>query len=566
MSSDSKTLTTGTGSAKPFRRRRTRVASDKRIADDEFMAAAIGDVEWLKQSLREGMGEINYDKNGLTALHLAAIHGRLDCLKLLLEKYKFDINLASTTGWRAIHLCISNQTGRRAIQCLEYLLDKKADPSVANNDGITPVHQAASEGHVQCLKMLIDVGAKIDGEDCRGHTPLDLAKLWSHRKCARIIAAEMWHQGKDNVAKEMQQLKQLKMQQVLKELEEDEKYKTVQELNGVNAFKEWLTKRNLKDAPTGPKGRENGEKGKDGKETKDSKVEHKTDEKKVTIKESLSKPNSVVTKSTDKDTKSTKTKTQKSGSPGYLSSRRTTNLSQILEDDLDHGLHEQEDREEEMDDNGTENTKSFVNPNRWKIPLKVDDPPYLPNLPDDYPRDEYTMMPHGLAPKYFDGKHGQRIRSDDENLKKKKQELLKKDLRKPNLPPEVIQKELSEDSSLYERPVVFKPKHINDVNAKKKYSDDVRGKSEVSLHLCDDMSSYLFKNSLKSHTIMTFDLKGTRPSDSSSSSYSYSTNWKSARFPREKVINSLRTMAPKKLFQAIRGEECDLNTGQVPIY
>ena len=54
-----------------------------------------------------------------------------------------------------------------------------------NDDGITPLHQAASEGHVQCLKMLIDNGAKIDGEDCRNHTPLDLAKLWGHRKCAR---------------------------------------------------------------------------------------------------------------------------------------------------------------------------------------------------------------------------------------------------------------------------------------------------------------------------------------------------------------------------------------------
>lgn len=67
---------------------------------------------------------------GLTALHLSAIHGRLECLKLLIEKYKFDVNLASTTGWRAIHLCISNQTGKRAISCLQYLLDKKADASV----------------------------------------------------------------------------------------------------------------------------------------------------------------------------------------------------------------------------------------------------------------------------------------------------------------------------------------------------------------------------------------------------------------------------------------------------
>ena len=59
-----------------------------------------------------------------------------------------------------------------------------------NDDGITPVHQAASEGHVQCLKLLIEAGAKIDGRDCRGNTPLDLAKLWAHRKCARYVGVK----------------------------------------------------------------------------------------------------------------------------------------------------------------------------------------------------------------------------------------------------------------------------------------------------------------------------------------------------------------------------------------
>ena len=55
----------------------------------------------------------------------------------------------------------------------------------ANEDGITPAHQAASEGHVQCLKAIIEVGGNITGQDRREHTPLDLAKLWGNRKCAR---------------------------------------------------------------------------------------------------------------------------------------------------------------------------------------------------------------------------------------------------------------------------------------------------------------------------------------------------------------------------------------------
>ena len=53
----------------PLRRRRTKLASDKKLSEDEFMAAAIGDVEWLRQSLRDGRGELHFDRNVRTQLH-----------------------------------------------------------------------------------------------------------------------------------------------------------------------------------------------------------------------------------------------------------------------------------------------------------------------------------------------------------------------------------------------------------------------------------------------------------------------------------------------------------------
>lgn len=43
-------------------RRRTKL-TEKKIADDEFMAASIGDVEWLKQSLRDKKDVLSFDKN-----------------------------------------------------------------------------------------------------------------------------------------------------------------------------------------------------------------------------------------------------------------------------------------------------------------------------------------------------------------------------------------------------------------------------------------------------------------------------------------------------------------------
>ena len=47
----------------PAQRRRIRQVQEKKIGDDEFMAAAIGDLQWLKQSQKGLRGEINYDRN-----------------------------------------------------------------------------------------------------------------------------------------------------------------------------------------------------------------------------------------------------------------------------------------------------------------------------------------------------------------------------------------------------------------------------------------------------------------------------------------------------------------------
>ena len=44
-------------------KRKKVVGQEKKIADDEFMAAAIGDVEWLRQSVRANRGAVTFDKN-----------------------------------------------------------------------------------------------------------------------------------------------------------------------------------------------------------------------------------------------------------------------------------------------------------------------------------------------------------------------------------------------------------------------------------------------------------------------------------------------------------------------
>ena len=326
-----------------------------------------------------------------------------------------------------------------------------------------------------------------------------------------------------------------------------------------------------KDMATGPK-------------SKDTKASPK--DKKDSVKsdrESLMKPNSVSSKTTSSKSKGKdrrpdsiptwKTPRREISPP----SRKATNMTFLLEEEyIDDGLHE---RTEEFSGQGQASNRSksagYVNPVPWKIPLKADDPPYITNLTDDYPRDEYTMMPQvDSAPKYYDGRHGPRLYKRDVT---EGSIDTKKKLRKPKLPTETIKQVMDKDATLKERPMVFKTRHISDVHMKKKYDDDVTGKSEVSLHMGSDMSSFLFQNSLRPEAIL-FDVaagskkdfqRDIKRHDFASNSIltahpntrsDSSSHWSSMKFPRDRVINSLRTMGGPSNYPNINKEEYDIGT------
>lgn len=56
------------------------------------------------------------------------------------------------------------------------------------DSGQTPLHLAASEGHLECARILVKAGADVLVKDNMGFTPLDLARIWCHREVARYRA------------------------------------------------------------------------------------------------------------------------------------------------------------------------------------------------------------------------------------------------------------------------------------------------------------------------------------------------------------------------------------------
>ncbi|KAM9330315.1 ankyrin repeat domain-containing protein 53 [Gastrophryne carolinensis] len=147
---------------------------------------------------------------GFTALHVAAWHGQLQCLKLLIEHYKVDVNLPSRDGWRALHSVLRQKNRSRAKQCLQYLLQQGADINVQSESKATPLHQAAREGLQECLALLVEKGADVHAKDSDGNRPIDLCKIWCHRACARYLQNAMWKKEKDELAVELKKMEDLK--------------------------------------------------------------------------------------------------------------------------------------------------------------------------------------------------------------------------------------------------------------------------------------------------------------------------------------------------------------------
>ncbi len=73
----------------------------------------------------------------------------------------------------------------------EILAHEKWDPSVRNEDGITPALKAAERNDYEMLTELVKYGAKVDVPDMMGFTPLKYAKQHNNHKMIKLIQDEL---------------------------------------------------------------------------------------------------------------------------------------------------------------------------------------------------------------------------------------------------------------------------------------------------------------------------------------------------------------------------------------
>ncbi|XP_017853571.1 ankyrin-3 isoform X2 [Drosophila busckii] len=128
-------------------------------------AARSGDLPKVLEFIEEGLiTDINTcNANGLNALHLAAKDGFVDiCAELLKRGIKVDS--ATKKGNTALHIAsLAGQNQENHDVCCRLLLSKGANPSLATEDGFTPLAVAMQQGHDKVVAVLLesDVRGKV---------------------------------------------------------------------------------------------------------------------------------------------------------------------------------------------------------------------------------------------------------------------------------------------------------------------------------------------------------------------------------------------------------------------
>ena len=322
-------------------------------------------------------------------------------------------------------------------------------------------------------------------------------------------------------------------------MEEDEEMKAAQQFYGDEAFKQWMASKNLT--------------------IKSANVQGSNQAKSSSKAGSVSgyKPNSVAKKTTVKVSLDARKITDKGNEEEEPAGMTDEELLRGLAGGSD------DDNNKDKDKGKADKASKFYNATEWNKSTKSPGKKYVSNLGDDFPRDEYTMMPRVKgAPKFYEGKFHRPITPDtvDEDIKKKGSGVK---LRKPRLPPEIIHQELSSNPGAISRGMLFKCKHIGDVHTKKKYDIDTKGRSEAPLHLINDVRSYMIKNSVRLMSLAPNSTESFRSRSESSTSRLAKTELTDDHFPLPMVMQTLKNMSQPTHFPNIRGREYEINLGDI---
>lgn len=151
--------------------------------DDFFKALQMDDAVTVGRLLARGFDANTLDPQGQHGLLVAIKEPSPKAAKVLLNAPKIDLNTLNVLGESPLMLAALKGELELATQ----MVKKGAD---VNKTGWTPLHYAASNGHVSVIKLLLENHAYIDAESPNGTTPLMMASMYGSPEAVKLLLDE----------------------------------------------------------------------------------------------------------------------------------------------------------------------------------------------------------------------------------------------------------------------------------------------------------------------------------------------------------------------------------------
>lgn len=166
--------------------------------DEKLLFAAVkkGDTATIRELFAQGVNPDAADKDGQTALMLAAEKNLLPVVEALME-HGAAVNAANRKGRTALRYAVTSED---KIAVLDTLLAHGADIHAADKDGQTPLFHAVHWGNLPAVRRLVASGAQINARDTAGWTPIIhacAAGTGRGQEYARTMPAALMDAGAD---------------------------------------------------------------------------------------------------------------------------------------------------------------------------------------------------------------------------------------------------------------------------------------------------------------------------------------------------------------------------------
>ncbi|WP_312298677.1 ankyrin repeat domain-containing protein [Chryseobacterium sp.] len=144
--------------------------------------ARSGTVVEVKELMKQNPDIINQiNENGFSPLILACYRGNTEVAKYLIDHVK-DVNYKSRQG-----TALSGLSVKYNKDLVTYLLNKNADPNIADETGSTPLFWAVKFGNKELAELLLKNKADKSIKDSQGMTPFEYALQTNNKDIINLL-------------------------------------------------------------------------------------------------------------------------------------------------------------------------------------------------------------------------------------------------------------------------------------------------------------------------------------------------------------------------------------------